>query len=284
MHRQRMFMLVAAIVGALACFLPWMNLPIVGAISGTQGPDGWVVLCLFAAAAGLPLLGERAQPLTTGPGLGAGALGAISAGIGLWKIIAFHDNMSDLGADNAFASALTSTVSLGVGLYLVVAAGVAIPIIPIIVTPRASQSKLRSAALPAVCAVLMLLAVAASAGIERVGKKAESISSTPPRETDVAQRQAARAVQRKVVLEFGRPTVTKHRHMTEVMVEATNATDRDVRMCSVTATFKKGDTILGTAIGALNDLAADATKTLNLMGMDDVDGYDTLKIEADTCL
>jgi len=281
-HKQRMFIVVAAVIGVVSCFLPWVNAPIVGAISGTQGTDGWIVLGLFGVAAGLSLLGERAQPMATGPGVVAGALGAIAAGIGLWKIIAFHEKMKDLGADNAFAKALSSTVSVGVGLYLVVAAGVAIPII---VTRGAPQAKIKTAASLAGSGALMIPAVAASAAIGEAGeagKKEESTPSTTSTRTGRtdAPRHAARDEQ---VLEFGKPTVKAHRRTIEVLVEATNVTDHDVSMCSVKATFKNGGEILGTAIGNVSDVKSGATKTLNLMGMDDVNGYDSLKVETDTC-
>jgi hypothetical protein len=86
------------------------------------------------------------------------------------------------------------------------------------------------------------------------------------------------------VLEFGKPTVKAHRRTIEVLVEATNVTDHDVGLCTVKATFKNADSLLGTALGTVSDLKSGATKTLNLMGMDDVNGYDSLKVETDTCL
>jgi hypothetical protein len=277
-HKQRMFIVVAAVIGVVSCFLPWVNAPIVGAISGTQGTDGWIVLGLFGLAAGLSLLGERAQPLATGPGVVAGALGAIAAGVGLWKIIAFHEKMKDLGADNAFAKALSSTVSVGVGLYLVVAAGVAIPII---VTRGAPQAKIKTAASLAGSGALMILAVAASAAIGEAGQKEDATPSTTSSRT--GRTDVPRHAAPEEVLEFGKPTVKAHRRTIEVLVEATNVTDHDVNMCSVKATFKNGDEILGTAIGNVSDLKSSATKTVNLMGMDDVNGYDSLKVETDTC-
>lgn len=83
-------------------------------------------------------------------------------------------------------------------------------------------------------------------------------------------------------LSFGRPTVKTSSGMTRVMVEATNTTSNEVS-CLVTATFMRGDTILGTASGAVNQLAPRAVRTAELISMDSVSGHDRLKLEASTC-
>ncbi len=95
-------------------------------------------------------------------------------------------------------------------------------------------------------------------------------ANAPERETDVT-------------LEFGKPRVKTSMGTTDVDVEAKNVSGHDVKGCMVTATFKNGDTIVGTANGAVNQLPAGATRTAQLMGTDAVAKYDTLKIEAATC-
>lgn len=96
----------------------------------------------------------------------------------------------------------------------------------------------------------------------------------------------ARAVsETRATLSFGRPTVKPFggNMGTKVMVEATNNTSRSVT-CVVTATFKQGGTILGTANGALNDVPAGGTRTAELITMDKIgSSYDELKLEAGTC-
>jgi hypothetical protein len=83
-------------------------------------------------------------------------------------------------------------------------------------------------------------------------------------------------------LQFGKPTVTKNYGMTEVKVMVKNVSGKQVT-CTLTATFLRGDTILGTAGGVVNDLAPGATKTSELMTNDTVKGYDTLKLEPSAC-
>jgi hypothetical protein len=84
-------------------------------------------------------------------------------------------------------------------------------------------------------------------------------------------------------LTFGKPAVKVQMGMTQVAVEATNVSGENLTGCTATATFKKGDTIVGTANGAVNELAVGATKTVQLVGTDNVTGYDTVKIEASVC-
>jgi hypothetical protein len=87
-------------------------------------------------------------------------------------------------------------------------------------------------------------------------------------------------------LEFGKPTVKVARTfgmaMTRVIVQAKNVTDRKVD-CLVTATFMNGDSILGTATGTVNGVPAASTKTAELVGIDDIKGYDVLKLETGAC-
>jgi hypothetical protein len=89
--------------------------------------------------------------------------------------------------------------------------------------------------------------------------------------------------EKHATLEFGKPTVKVAMGMTQVMVEAKNNTGTSIEACIVTATFKKADTILGTANGAVNGVPAGATRTAQLMSTDDIKGYDTVKLEASTC-
>ncbi len=128
MHKQRIFLLTAATVGALACFLPWVNLPIVGSMNGVAGVVGQVTLALFVGAGILVLLGDRTATMPTPLGLGAAALGFLCVVVGAGKVVELDGRMASIHEDlkdNPFAAALTGSVSVGVGLYLVVVAGVA---------------------------------------------------------------------------------------------------------------------------------------------------------------
>jgi hypothetical protein len=123
---------------------------------------------------------------------------------------------------------------------------------------------------------LVLLSALAAAGGKKNG-------STTVEAAAVQGVQAVAAAQTAGTLEFGKPNVKPMGSMTRVDVEVKNVSGHDLKGCMVTATFKKGDTIAGTANGAVNELPAGATKTAQLMGTDSVAGYETLKLEASTC-
>ena len=55
----------------------------------------------------------------------------LSSLIGLYKIIDFNSSLPD--GDNPIALGVRSTLSIGIGLYLVVAAGIAVPAIGLFV-------------------------------------------------------------------------------------------------------------------------------------------------------
>jgi len=85
------------------------------------------------------------------------------------------------------------------------------------------------------------------------------------------------------ILSFGKPTVKPARYgITRVLVEAKNVTQHQVT-CTLTATFLKGDSIIGTADGMLSDVSAGDTKTAEFTTSDDVAGYDTLKLKTSSC-
>lgn len=139
MNKQRLFILAAAVVGIVASFLPWITLPM-GSISGIKG-DGWLTLILFLVPTIISVLGNRNGRLSRtnlyiamGPALLAGLMG-------LYKIIDFNTSLPS--GDNPFALGIRSAMSIGIGLYLVVAAGLAVPAIGLFVkeTPKVSPEE-----------------------------------------------------------------------------------------------------------------------------------------------
>lgn len=136
MNKQRLFILAAAVLGIVSSFLPWITLPM-GSISGIKG-DGWLTLILFLVPTIVSVLGNRNAKLSRtnlyiamGPALLAGLMG-------LYKIIDFNSSLPD--ADNPFALGIRSAMSIGVGLYLVVIAGLAVPAIGLFVKETSEES------------------------------------------------------------------------------------------------------------------------------------------------
>ncbi len=120
MHKQRSLICLVAVVGMLGTFLPWVTLPFVGTVYGTAG-DGWITLGLF-------VIGERSEPLQMGGMVVGSLLSLLAAGLGYSKISTFM-KLINQPADEPIAQAMSANISIGIGLYIICAAGVALPIV-----------------------------------------------------------------------------------------------------------------------------------------------------------
>jgi hypothetical protein len=110
--------------------------------------------------------------------------------------------------------------------------------------------------------------------------------SSPQPEQEVARQQAGNGepVAASDPLQFGKPAVMKSSlGMTGVKVMAKNVSGKRISECIVTATFVKGDTILGTAQGFVRNVAPGFRTTAQLWAQDVVKGYDTISLETTTC-
>jgi hypothetical protein len=123
MHKQRIIVIVIAALGMLATFMPWVKAPIIGSVDGTDG-DGWITLVLFAVALVMGLLGDRTQKIETKKMYIASIATAIAALVGIWDIIDAKSTIKDISG--IFSESLN--ISVGYGLYLIVLAGLAMPV------------------------------------------------------------------------------------------------------------------------------------------------------------
>ncbi len=142
LHKQRMAIAGAALLGGLSTFMPWATLPIVGAIDGTAG-DGWITLALFAVALGVALTGSRGQAIYGWPQLAAIVVPLIASLIGASKIYSIIAIASNMGATadsdtlrGAMAGLVAQTVRPKFGLYLLVATGIATAASAIALSPQ----------------------------------------------------------------------------------------------------------------------------------------------------
>ena len=142
MNKQRIGILIAAALGALATFMPWVKVPILGTINGTKG-DGWITFVLFLIPLLVTLLGDKSKSLKVGMTFGALIPSIIAAAVGIWKISDFKSLMAESQSDdNPFVNVFAQAVSIEFGLYLVIIAGVLIPIIALAIRDKVPQPKL----------------------------------------------------------------------------------------------------------------------------------------------
>lgn len=62
MNKQRKFVLIAAAIGVISMFLPWVSIPFLGSVNGMHGSGIFIFLC-FVAAGIITLLGDQTKNL-----------------------------------------------------------------------------------------------------------------------------------------------------------------------------------------------------------------------------
>lgn len=127
-HIQRVFVLISSLAGIAGTALPWANLPIVGSVNGLivggQMGDGWFVIACFLPAFAIcftPPLGRRLGQIRS---IVCSIFALLGSAIGVWKIVViFEASRSDGLENNPFADAFKISFQPGIGLYMIVAAG-----------------------------------------------------------------------------------------------------------------------------------------------------------------
>jgi hypothetical protein len=121
---QRVVLAIAAALGMLCTFLPWVSAPFVGSVSGTRG-DGWITFGLCAVALVIALAGNLRAELVLPAVLSTALIGVVVCLVAIWKIIEINRALPDEG--------IGAVVSVGSGLYLLAFSGVAIALLPSLV-------------------------------------------------------------------------------------------------------------------------------------------------------
>lgn len=112
-----------------ATFLPWFKVPIIGFIDGTQGNGyGWETFILYFIPLLIYLTSKQSEPVNSTKITIAVTTSIVASILGLSNMIKFYSKMNGLNSENPFAKALTESVSIEVGLYLVVIAGIGVTI------------------------------------------------------------------------------------------------------------------------------------------------------------
>ena len=114
MNKQRKFILIAAAVGIIAMFLPWVRVSIFGisnSVNGLHGSGILVLLC-FAGAGVVAFLGDQTKNLDKTFWMIALVCGGLATLIMVWNLI------------DAFSSGISSYISIG--FYLATAAAIGV--------------------------------------------------------------------------------------------------------------------------------------------------------------
>ena len=122
MNKQRVSVLLAAGAGIVGTLMPWVTVSMLGISQSENGlgtGDGKIIIVLFGIACLLSLLGDWSFGVEGGARIGAIVLGLVGAIIALMDINNFHEKVGGMGG----------LASIGFGLYLIVIAGVLLPIL-----------------------------------------------------------------------------------------------------------------------------------------------------------
>ncbi len=134
MHKQRLAVLIASAVGMLAVFLPWANVPLMGSVNGTQG-DGLISFFLFIIPIVIVLLKDKSVAVKDGLIFAIIIPAVLASFVAIYDAYSFYDKMASLGND-PITKALGSSITLGIGLYLVIFAGIAAAVLSLVLKKK----------------------------------------------------------------------------------------------------------------------------------------------------
>jgi len=123
MSKQRIIIIVFALIGILGTFLPWVKFSAGGILCGTAG-DGWITLGLYSLVIVFSLITKDFKSdLSIGWLIGVIIPSLLSSLIGIWKIFTFRD----MGQEKfLYVKKMSDIFTVQYGIYVVSAAGVLI--------------------------------------------------------------------------------------------------------------------------------------------------------------
>lgn len=128
MNRQRFVVVILAIIGMIATFLPWYRIKLVGTVSGVSYFAGWFTFVMFIIVIILALRKNLHENVTMGISWSVTIFSLLAAFAVLWKMIDIwftREDMLPLGGN--MNGIMASQVTVGYGAWIVVIAGICIP-------------------------------------------------------------------------------------------------------------------------------------------------------------
>lgn len=129
MNKQRFAVIIVAIIGIIATFLPWYNIAYVGTISGISS-SGWFTLIMFIIVIILALRKNLKEDMSMGISWSVTIVSLLASFVVLWRMIDVwfaKEGMFTLGGN--MQGILGSQVAVGYGAWIVVIAGICVPIV-----------------------------------------------------------------------------------------------------------------------------------------------------------
>lgn len=136
MNRQRFAVLIVAIIGIIATFLPWYRIMEVGTISGMSS-SGWFTILMFIVTLILVVRKNLHEDMTMGVSWCITICSLLASFAVLWKMIDIwfaKEGMFSLGGN--MYGIMGSQVKVEYGAWLVVIAGICVPLAAFIFRDR----------------------------------------------------------------------------------------------------------------------------------------------------
>lgn len=127
MNRQRFAVIIVAIIGMIATFLPWYKIVEVGTISGMSS-SGWFTFIMFVIVIILALRKNMQEDMSMGISWSVTIFSLLASFVVLWRMIDVwfaKEGMFSLGGN--MDNIMGSQVTVGYGAWMVVIVGVCIP-------------------------------------------------------------------------------------------------------------------------------------------------------------
>ena len=132
MHKQKLIILIAVLVGIISIFLPWFSMPIAGVTEGTEVDYSWLGALIYATIFFPVFAGNQSRPFTSRQKWYSVLKGFLVACFGLLKYSEFKSDITDQGDGNFIARAISETVTVEYGLMLFIGAGIIIALVSLI--------------------------------------------------------------------------------------------------------------------------------------------------------
>lgn len=127
MNRQRFAVIIVAIIGMIATFLPWYKIVEVGTISGMSS-SGWFTFIMFVIVIILALRKNMQEDMSMGISWSVTIFSLLASFVVLWRMIDVwfaKEGMFSLGGN--MDNIMGSQVTVGFGAWIVAIAGICIP-------------------------------------------------------------------------------------------------------------------------------------------------------------
>lgn len=133
-NNQRFALLSAAIIGLLSTFMPWVHISSVRTIYGFENA-GLFTFFLFLVPVIIILSHKKAKPIGKGLLLISVIPSIIAGFIGIQRFVQFSSLISNM-SENAFTLRISDSMTIGIGLYLVIIIGFVLPFLAFLIKEK----------------------------------------------------------------------------------------------------------------------------------------------------